>query len=423
MNMYFYLKFYLKFFFLFLLFISLPISLFSQEENAFKVANIITGFKNKLGERAKKLYEQESLVQVDGLQEQIRTWYRVPREEYIIAVYNDIQSPNPKTDLYHYNSFQEGVVFTEKSFYVRRDNGGDIWSANYKGCNQSCNFEWTDNSVFLADGKRKWIIPVEDSKIKPFEMYALISDVIYATTQAKIDEKKKKDEVKKTAINEDLAEGMSLYSQKKYKEAYPIFFLNRNSKYFTADAQNKLGILYARHHHPFQKGYDSSEDALKWFSKAAERGNVDAITNIGILYFHKSSLSNYNSDVQYEKALKWFIKAAERGSVTAHYRIVVMYYNGKGVEESKREALKWLHKGVKLPYGSYTYEMKSLLGIMYYDGEGMLWGSHSEAKKWFVDDYKLLEDAYSKARSYVFGFGNFSKSSGSVINLSEIYDD
>lgn len=404
-----------------------PITGLSQDDNVFRVAKVITSFKSKLGHRAVKLYENDALIKIDGLPEQIRTWYRVPREEYIIAAYNDIKSPDIKTDLYHYNSFQEGIVFTEKSFYVRRSNGSDVWNANYRACNQVCKFEWTDNTVFLKDGNKKRIIPVEDSKIKPFEMYALVNDVIYSVTEAKVEEKAKVNAIKKKSASEDLQKATALYNSRKFKESFPIFYRNRNSNFFTIEAKNKLGVLYGNYHDS-DKSINSSEEALKWFTKAAEQGSVDATTNIGILYFFNSSLTGYNDDVSYGKALSWFKLAAEKGSVTAHWMIAVMYYDGYGVGIDKAEALKWLHKGAELPYGFYKDNIQYLLGYMYYNGEGMFWGSKSEALKWFVKAKGLdegysypLEEMYNESRINIFGLVSWENDK--KVEISKIFMD
>ena len=46
----------------------------------------------------------------------------------------------------------------------------------------------------------------------------------------------------------------------------------------------------------------------------------------------------------YSQALKWFRKAADKGNAEAQDSIGTMYYEGKGVTENYSRALKWLRK-------------------------------------------------------------------------------
>jgi len=68
------------------------------------------------------------------------------------------------------------------------------------------------------------------------------------------------------------------------------------------------------------------KEAVKWYTKAAEQGNVDAQYNLGLMY------NNGQGVIQdYKEAVKWYTKAAEQGNVDAQYNLGLMYYKGQGV--------------------------------------------------------------------------------------------
>ena len=46
----------------------------------------------------------------------------------------------------------------------------------------------------------------------------------------------------------------------------------------------------------------------------------------------------------YSEAVKWYRKAAEQGNVNAQHNLGLCYYYGTGVGVDKSEALKWLQK-------------------------------------------------------------------------------
>ena len=53
-------------------------------------------------------------------------------------------------------------------------------------------------------------------------------------------------------------------------------------------------------------------EAVKWFRKAAEQGNVDAQFNLGLCYEYSKGVAK---DI--DEAAKWYRKAAEQGNADA----------------------------------------------------------------------------------------------------------
>ena len=89
-------------------------------------------------------------------------------------------------------------------------------------------------------------------------------------------------------------------------------------------------------------GFDTLEmdvfEAMKWFRKSSEQGNVKAQKELANRYY-------YGLDVEKDEveAAKWYRKAAERGFDEAQYQVGLFYSTGVFVEENLEEAKKWLY--------------------------------------------------------------------------------
>lgn len=77
-------------------------------------------------------------------------------------------------------------------------------------------------------------------------------------------------------------------------------------------------------------------EAVKWYRKAAEQGNVDGQINLAILY------ENNNN---FEEAAQWYRILAEQGNMYAQEFLGVFYEEGKGVEQD-------FFSSSKMVYGS-----------------------------------------------------------------------
>jgi TPR repeat protein len=75
---------------------------------------------------------------------------------------------------------------------------------------------------------------------------------------------------------------------------------------------------------------------VKWFTKAAEQGYVNAQNNLGVMYDDGDAVAE--NDVE---AVKWFTKAAEQGFARAQNNLGAMYENGRGVPKDTIQAAKW----------------------------------------------------------------------------------
>ena len=195
------------------------------------------------------------------------------------------------------------------------------------------------------------------------------------------------------------------------------------------DVQFNLAVMY-------ENGEGVEKDvfkAVKWYRKAAERGNTYAQFNLGLAYIQGKAVKQ--DEVE---AFKWFYKAADQGYAAAQYNLGVMYRDGRGVTENESEAVKWYRKAAEqghavAQYILALYYMKGevigpsdieavnwfrkaaeqgeagaqyCLGVMYNDGRGVS-KDYKEAVNWY---HKSAEQGYIKAQynlgvMYWYGYG------------------
>ncbi len=104
------------------------------------------------------------------------------------------------------------------------------------------------------------------------------------------------------------------------------------------------------------------EAAVKWYTKAAEQGDVKGQYILALIYY-----SGHGVAEDHKKALYWYTKAAEQGYTEAQLIVAVMYRHGQGTPKDNKLAVYWYTKAAELGQA----EAQSLLGFMYYHGEGV----------------------------------------------------
>ena len=112
----------------------------------------------------------------------------------------------------------------------------------------------------------------------------------------------------------------------------------------------KLGWCYEN---GVEKNY---EEAVKWYKKAAEKGDDWAMRKLGWCYENGEGVEK-----NYEEAVKWYKKAAELSDTDAKAAIHLglYYYN----EKNYTEAIKWFEKAVK--QGNTSANVATLLRDCY----------------------------------------------------------
>lgn len=77
-------------------------------------------------------------------------------------------------------------------------------------------------------------------------------------------------------------------------------------------------------------------EALKWARRAADAGNPEGMTLVGLAYFKGEGI-----DKDRAEAAKWFRMAADRNDVTAMRGLAFLYREGDGVARNPDEARRW----------------------------------------------------------------------------------
>ena len=194
-----------------------------------------------------------------------------------------------------------------------------------------------------------------------------------------------------------------------------------------ATAQHKLGSYY-------ESGYkieQSYEKAAYWYKKAVENGYIEAFIPLASLYEYGKGVT-----LDYSEAISLYRKAAENGDDSAKYNIAKFYalgkgtkksidsainlltqckdtasrlysigelfYDGKEIEQSYEDAIKWWELAADENHAYAKY----MLGICYENGEGVE-QSYEEAAKWYKKsiDTGCIEARVSLGRLYEKGYG------------------
>ena len=228
------------------------------------------------------------------------------------------------------------------------------------------------------------------------------------------------------AVN-DVAEMVKIaddaYKTKDYSKAMK-WYLKAADK-GNAHAQCQIGNMY----NSAQGVTADYSTALKWFLKSANQGNTEAQRHIGDLYLAGRGVTqNYSTALQWynkavangdvhalcdiglmyrcrgknSEAMKWLLKAAEQGDTNAMYHIGDMYESGSGVKKDPSVAIQWFLKAAE----QGDADSQSRAGLMYYYGNGVP-KDYSTAFKWYLkaaengNDY----DTFTVAEMYEKGQG------------------
>jgi len=151
-----------------------------------------------------------------------------------------------------------------------------------------------------------------------------------------------------------LAKAFGAIDSGEYEKA--IVLLSPFAQKGNVTAQYNLGIMY-------RDGYGTPKDctkAKKWLLKAAEQGYVDAQYNYGQMH-HDGECKPYN----YEVAKQWYEIAAKGNSHEAIHNLGSIYKNGSGVPQDLGKAEEYYILSDKLGNSVSSFT----LGILYINEE------------------------------------------------------
>ena len=197
--------------------------------------------------------------------------------------------------------------------------------------------------------KQKENIVMEKFKV----VYAIDEELKRATKQ-----------IKKQALEEKTPEyvaGKKAYDEKNYTEA--LRYWTTGAEKGNVTAMYKIGKLYIEIN-------DNSEEAIKWSKKAIENGNTKALILMADIYHWGMG----GIAINYAEAMNWYTKAADKGEINAFYSIGSHYSLGYGVTRSNTKAMEWFKKGADK---GDTSSMNSIAIIYYYKGD------YAKAMEWY----------------------------------------
>lgn len=102
--------------------------------------------------------------------------------------------------------------------------------------------------------------------------------------------------------------------------------------------------------------------ALRQIKPQAEAGNVDAQSDLGMMYRDGIGVTQ-----DYAQAIRWLSQASRQGFAVAQTNLAVMYYHGLGVQQDHAQAAAWYRKAA---VGGNAIAQGSL-GDMYFKGYGV----------------------------------------------------
>jgi TPR repeat protein len=168
-------------------------------------------------------------------------------------------------------------------------------------------------------------------------------------------------------------------------------WFRRGAEHGSGPLQNYLGILLGNGHGVRK----NVEEALLWLRKAFRAGVPCAAQNIAITYRENGDLKT---------AFKWFRRAAEAGDGDALIQLGIHYYWGKGVRRNPRAAVQCFRAATKVKNisGMGRDDAFFFLGIAYHEGRGVQ-ASIPNAEKFFkqanIDsDHVAADKMLSKLR-------------------------
>ena len=86
--------------------------------------------------------------------------------------------------------------------------------------------------------------------------------------------------------------------------------------------------------------------AAECYRKAAEAGEICAMTELGLLYENGTGVTR-----DYKKAIEWYRKAAEAGDTSGMVQLGIMYQDGIGISKDYEKALELYLKAADAGYG------------------------------------------------------------------------
>ena len=93
-----------------------------------------------------------------------------------------------------------------------------------------------------------------------------------------------------------------------------------------------------------QKNKDKTPDTLEDLQDKAAKGDIEAQLNLGYMYLYGVNGTN----IDYQQAIDYYTQAAEQNSAVAYNNLGSLYFNGIGTNVDKKKAIQYFQKASEL---------------------------------------------------------------------------
>lgn len=145
----------------------------------------------------------------------------------------------------------------------------------------------------------------------------------------------------RSVVADELSDGIKAYEAGRYTQAVQL--LSPLATQSNSQAQFRVGMM----HYHGQGVPEDEKVAVYWLKKAAGQGHTDAMFELGNAYLLGNQAAKLVPDPDREAAL-WYFQAASTGHADAQYHLGLLFLAGKGVIESRKEAMGWFRKAAAL---------------------------------------------------------------------------
>jgi TPR repeat protein len=147
---------------------------------------------------------------------------------------------------------------------------------------------------------------------------------------------------------------------------------------FTGDGNFTHGEAYY-----YESNAEGYSEALYYFKKAADSGNLEAMSNLSKMYYE-----GWGDEKNYEKALYWAFKANDSTQIS-----FLIAYTTKYVTFSGQKVIDWAAP-MSQGKNSTTSEAASfLIAKIYYEGIGGVEKDNFQALQWYIKAYSQTQNS------------------------------
>lgn len=191
-----------------------------------------------------------------------------------------------------------------------------------------------------------------------------------------------------TTTEYTIEDGIRLFRDGDYTGAITV--LEQYADEDAPDIQYILALAY-------QRGFDNTEQMMKWLTLSAESGYANAQHALGEVH-----ALGVLGTTDHQEAARWYQLAADNEFAPAREALGFAYYSGVGVKQNYNKALYWSLKAADAGMA----EAQNLLGWLYYNGQGVD-QNYEQAFYWFQQSaFQGLGNAQNNlGHAYFFGTG------------------